>query len=130
MKLVCRYDGTHLIPSSTDSVEEWEKLRQGYEYKVEVKRARNPQFHRKAMALLQQVFDNQDKYENFEDLLVEFKLRTGWYKEHLTTKGNVIYVPKSIAFANMDEDTFAKFYSRAIDVAIKHFGCEWAEEFA
>jgi hypothetical protein len=129
MKLLCRYDGTHLIPSSADSVEAWEKLKNGQEYLVETKKARNPGHHRKAMKLLTDVFHSQEKYKNFDDLLIEFKLCTGWYKEHITMKGEVVYTPKSISFSQMDQTTFEEFYSRAIDVAINRFGYEAAVEY-
>jgi len=87
----------------------------------EHKKSRNLLFHRKFFALLKVVFDNQEKYENQEDLLVEIKLKTGHYKEHVTTKGQIIYVPRSIAFENMDQISFELFYDKAIDVVLKHF---------
>jgi hypothetical protein len=35
--------------------------------------------------------------------------------------GKIVYVPKSINFASMDQTEFEKFYSRCIDTAIKYF---------
>ena len=36
-------------------------------------------------------------------------------------KGDIVYIPKSINFASMGQDTFNEFYSRAIDIALRDF---------
>ena len=87
----------------------------------EVKKNRNYQFHKKVFGLLNMVFENQDKYTNFEDFFVEVKLRTGHYKEHTTIKDTIMYIPKSVAFDEMDEVEFAQFFNKAIDFCLKHF---------
>lgn len=86
----------------------------------EVKRARNPEAHRKAFALLRLVLDNQNTYSNIDDLLTEIKLRAGHYDEYVTSRGELVYTPRSIAFADMCEDEFAEFYSKMIDAMIRH----------
>jgi len=45
----------------------------------------------------------------------------GLYAEHITTKGKIIYVPKSMSFAEMDENEFEELYSKFIDIALQHF---------
>ena len=124
-----RFDGTYLFPASPDSIEVYSKLKQGDEYMVTTKRARNPGHHRKAFALLKQVFENQEKYETMNDLLTEFKLQCGHYKEHISLGGRVVYNPLSISFEEMEQDDFNAFYNRMIDVAIKYFNYEGAAEF-
>ena len=131
MKCVVQIDTEgRLIPATEHDAEEMAKLRPRNHYKCNITRARNPDHHRKGMRLLRDVFENQDRYETFDDLLIEFKLCTGWYAEHITTKGVLIYVPRSIEFANMDQTEFEEFYSRAIDVAIQRFGFTPASEYA
>ena len=68
------------------------------------------------MALVRLVFENQERYNSIEDLLVEFKLKVGHYKEHITTDGKIVYVPKSISFSQMDEYEFNEFYNKALNV--------------
>ena len=121
-----RHDGTYLIPSSQDSVENYEKLKEGQEYKVEVRKARNPGHHRKAFSLINRIFHNQDVYTNETDLLVELKLQCGWYDEHITTKGKVIYLPKSMDFSSMDQTEFEGFYTKLVTVAFERWGIEEA----
>ena len=92
------------------------------EVMVEIKKARNPKFHIYAMRLFRLVLNNQEKYQNMEDLLVEIKLQTGHYEEHITLGGKVIYNPKSISFAKMEEIEFKAFMSKSIDAILKFFG--------
>jgi len=95
--------------------------------RAEITKPRNSKFHRKFFALLNIAFENQDKYDNFSDFRVEISLKCGSYREHITTKGVIIYVPKSIAFSNMDELEFSELYDKALDVIIKHF-CQGSTE--
>ena len=116
---------TYLIKTSTGyqhlPEDEPLKIKDGTIVRCEIVRQRNPRHHRKLFALLNLVFRSQEKYSNLEDLLVEFKLKAGWYEEHITMNGDIIYIPKSINFASMEQDRFNEFYSRAIDIALKDF---------
>lgn len=93
-------------------IKHWETVR------CTIRRARNGMHHRKMFALLQIVLDNSDQYANIDDLLVEIKLQVGHYREHVTLNGELVLVPKSIAFSAMDQDTFDVFYRRVVDVVI------------
>jgi len=88
-------------------------------------KARNPRFHRLAISMLKHVYENQDHYKNFDDFLTEIKLRAGWYREHITLKGKVVYVPRSVNFANMKEIEFQEFMSSARDVLMATFCRNW-----
>ena len=90
-------------------------------FKAAITKTRNGGHHRKMFALLNMVFENQDRYEIFEDFLTEIKLRAGHYKEHVTMKGKVLYIPKSINFASMDQLEFNQFYEKVTEVCLKHF---------
>ena len=111
----------YLAPSLPIDVEKLSKWKFGEILRAKVSKPRNINFHRKYFALLNVAFDNQDKYDSFEDLRVEVQLKCGWYQEHVTTKGQMIYIPKSIAFANMDEIEFAELYDKAIDIILANF---------
>lgn len=101
--------------------ERLKRFKVGEPFRAEVRKPRNGQHHRLGMGMLQWVFDNQDRFDQFEDFLVEIKLRTGHYREHITLRGKVIYVPKSISFERMDEVEFGEWRSRAVDVVLKYF---------
>jgi hypothetical protein len=90
------------------------KLGAGEPLECDTRKARHPEHHRKFFALLQQAFVNQEKYRNLTDLLIALKLKTGWYDEHITAEGKLVYVPKSISFARMGQEEFEAFYKAAI----------------
>jgi len=73
------------------------------------------------MALLNLVFNNQDKYSSFDDLLVEIKLQCGHYTEHVTEGGKLCYIPKSISFGKMDQVAFDAFYAKMEQVVLRDF---------
>ena len=109
------------IPSSDKSIDKMSKIKIGEPFLMDYKPKRNYEFHKKGFALLNLIFENQDKYDTFEELRTEMVLKAGWYREHITTKGKLIYIPKSMSFAEMDEIEFAEIYSKFIDIALKHF---------
>lgn len=111
----------NFIPYDSLSAEALNKIRAGEVVECSFKKMRNPQFHRKFFALINLVFERQKKYEVLEDFLTEIKLKIGHYREHVTTKGVLIYVPKSISFNKCDEIEFRKIYSKTIDVCLAHF---------
>lgn len=118
-----------LIPAYPVDEAVFESLKPANMYKCDIRRARNPQHHRKGFALINLIFESQERYRTIEDLLVELKLRTGWYREHVRTDGSIIYVPKSISFADMDQLEFERFYDAVADIAIQEYGLKEALEF-
>lgn len=114
-------EGGHLAPDDQDTIELMQGIKTGDVLCMEYKKPRNYKFLKKFRALVQLVFDNQDKYHNKEDLVVELKLQVGHYQEHITLGGKVTYQPKSISFASMDELEFGVFYNKVVDVVLKHF---------
>jgi len=116
-----KLQGGHLCAASQQDYELMRSWRVGDVVKTKMSKPRNGKHHRKAFALFNFIFENQDKYKSLEDLLVEIKLKAGHYKEHITTKGEMIYVPKSISFSKMEQDEFDVFYNKSIDIALQHF---------
>jgi hypothetical protein len=121
MKIHLKKIAGGLVPSLPMDEEMLSKWAFNSILECDVKKPRNVAFHRKFFALVGIVFKNQDKYISQDDLLTEIKLKTGHYKEHITTKGEIIYLPKSISFAKMDEMSFSSFYDKAVDVVLQYF---------
>lgn len=110
-----------LVPSLPEDEDKLSKWANRAILEVEIKKPRNAAFNRKWRALVGIVLKNQEIYTTEEDLLVEIKLKCGHYTEHITTKKGIIYIPKSLSFAAMDEMEFSVFYDKAIDVILQHF---------
>lgn len=113
--------GGILIPDCEETEKAMQKVKNGETILIEYKKSRNVGFHKRAFALLNLVLQNQDKYNNLTDLLTEFKLKAGHYQEHISLKKGVIYIPKSISFAEMDELEFGEIYNKFIDIALRDF---------
>lgn len=109
------------VPASAVDEDLLQTYKAGQVIKATIKRPRNGAHHRKMMALLQVVFANQDKYDTLQDLLVEIKLKAGHYEEHVTMKGKLIYLPKSINFSSMTQDEFVPFYEKVLTIVLRDF---------
>lgn len=120
MKLFCKKVNGALVPLDEQDRESLKKIRAGQIIQVEYKQPRNVQFHRKFFALMNMVFENQDRYEQFQYFLNEIKFRVG-HADQQIIDGHVVFTPRSISFAAMDNTAFEAFYSRAIDVVLAHF---------
>lgn len=110
-----------LHPSAEADAEYLKRFKAGAHFKASVTMKRNGKHHRLGMALLQAVFDNQDKYLCFEHFLTEVKLLTGYVTTHISSNGDVYYIPKSIAFESMDELAFGKWKNEALSAVMQHF---------
>ena len=96
------------------AIEALRRVAQGEVVRVELRKVRNPQFHRKFFALLQLVRDSTDAWPTTESLLAGLKLEMGHADQYQARDGQTIMVPRSISFGSMDEIEFAEFYERAL----------------
>ena len=94
--------------------------------------ARNPRFHRKMFALFKFVFDALPEPEpiqfrgneitpllNFDVARKELTIMAGFYEVVGKIDGSAKAVAKSLSYASMDNEEFAKVYSAVIDVALR-----------
>ena len=89
--------------------------------KVNVTRPRNLAHHRKFFAMLNLVFANQDKYDQFNHFFAALKIGLGHCETVVLGNGAVTYLPKSISFSKMDQTEFDKFYNDACDLVARRF---------
>ena len=110
-----------LIAADQPSYEALRKWPMGQGIKATVNRVRNIKFHRKFFGLLSVIASYSDVYDNTDKALVAVKLAAGHVDWIAHPDGKALVpVPKSISFASLDEDSFSKFYSNAIDAVLKH----------
>lgn len=89
--------------------------------KCKITAPRNVKFHRKAFALFNLVFQNQEMYTDLEHLRKDLICTAGYYTERSNLHGEVIQEPKSISFAAMDEHEFNQFYDDIVNTIVKYF---------
>lgn len=107
----------HFIPSDDQSYTEAQKIPVGSEIKGV--KARNIKFHRKAFALLNMAFENQDKFEVFEVYRKVMIIRAGFYDEAPTKHGEVYFIPKSLSFENMSATDFEAWFEATLNIVSK-----------
>lgn len=123
-----------LVPVGDDDYEEKRKLKLGETYSVEIKVARNLDFHRKYFALISYAYEFLNEAET-----AKFKTKENFrkYLELLAGHCEVIYhprfnefveIPKSIAFAKMDNAEFDDLYERVKDAVFSLIGDRVSEE--
>ena len=123
-----------LVPYGDDDYEEKKKLKDGAIYSVEIKVARNLDFHRKYFAMVSYAWDFLNEAET-----ATFRTKENFRKYLEISAGHceVIYhprlqefveIPKSISFAKMDNAEFDDLYRRVKDVVFSLIGGRVSEE--
>ena len=107
-----------LRPADDDAETLLSKLKDGDLVRAEIKVPRNLAHHRKWWKLMQIVHDNQEFYPSAEAVCTAIKFGIG-HTEQFQWKGGVVKLPKSIAFAKMDQAEFEQFYERGIDYIVR-----------
>lgn len=134
MKLLVVNTPRGLVPLGDDDYEEKKKLKLGQTYSVEVKVVRNVDFHRKYFALIAYAWEflNEQETERFKD-----KENFRKYIEIAAGHCEIIFhprlqefveIPKSIAFAKMDNTAFSDLYGRVKDVIFSIIGDRVTQE--
>lgn len=111
-----RKTATGFVPVSQAAREFYASTKPGQIVDMKGRRPRNPAHHRKLFALLSLLADNREEFSSAEDALLGLKAVLGygvWKKLHPKAEREV-FVPDSIAFENMPQDEFEKFYDAAI----------------
>ena len=68
-------------------------------------------------------------HKDFEQYREDITILAGYYVQVFSVCGSrFVLRPKSISFANMEEEEFLKFYSAAVDAILKHVLIGWTIE--
>lgn len=97
------------------------RMRDGEVAVIEISRPRNVHHHRLFWALLTLVADNSRHYDMPEQVLAALKIALGHVDTIVGHDGKTYFVPKSISFAQMNQDDFAQFFDRCVDVIVRRF---------
>jgi hypothetical protein len=119
MWLIKRQDGAY-IPHDDFDYQDSQKIKAGTV--IESKRAhRNYKFHKKAFALLNTGFKNQEKYATFEIYRKVMTILAGFYDEVVSKRG-IEYLPHSISYESMGVDKFDSYYEAMTKVVADDMG--------
>jgi hypothetical protein len=134
MKLLVINTPRGLVPLGDDDYEEKRKLKLGETYSVEVKVVRNVDFHRKYFALIAyawEFLDEQEteRFKNKENFRKYIEIAAGHCDVIFHPRlQEFVEIPKSIAFAKMDNTAFSDLYGRVKDVIFSIIGDRVTQE--
>lgn len=96
--------------------------------RMEIRKSRNPGFHRLVMKLCSLIVQNSD-VPHMPAALKLLKLKTGLTEELIdSATGKVFYILGSIAFDNLDEGEFQKWSREACKVIARDYFHGWTPE--
>lgn len=120
--------GGALIPLDPQAIEFLAKLKTGAGVTVEIKRHRNPAFHRKFFALLNIAYEHWEPVEatykgqvvgkNFDQFRNDIVCLAGHFEMAVNLRGETRVTAKSISFASMGQDEFETLYSSVVNVVL------------
>lgn len=109
-----RRTATGYAPHSVKAQAWFDKDKPGDLREFKTSKPRDIVRHRKYFALLNLTFENQDKFDSIEHLRAWVQIKAG----HVELIEGV-YLPKSIAFSEMDEVEFLELYNGVINVILR-----------
>ncbi|MCK3654251.1 hypothetical protein A4G19_13115 [Pasteurellaceae bacterium Macca] len=102
----------------------------GEMYPVEIKRSRNPQFHRKVFAFFNFCFAHWsadktewkhfDERKQFDTFRKNLTVLAGFKAVSYTIDGRMRVEAESLSYGNMEQNEFERCYSALINAALKH----------
>ena len=121
-----------IFPIDEDGRKLLDVIPKGGHCKVEFIRKRNYLNHKRFFKFIEVAFDNQDFYDDPELLRKALQMASGHFEELVIRdkRGNVStqYIPKSIAFDEMDEEEFQKLFKKCIGAFLERYGNGISEE--
>lgn len=90
------------------------KLEPGEMAQAEMMFPRSGPFHRRHMKIEQSVFDAQERFRDFEQFRYWLKVGAAWVTWAAGPKGGVVPIPKSISYANADEEEFRRYHYQVV----------------
>ncbi|KKB01444.1 DUF1367 family protein [Avibacterium paragallinarum] len=122
--------GGTFVPADEMFLPALQGFKNGEMYSVEIKRTRNPQFHRKVFAFFKFCFEYwaaentelqfQSEAKQFDTFRKNLTVLAGFREVTYTIDGRMRVEPQSLSYGNMEQDEFEQCYSALINAAIKH----------
>jgi hypothetical protein len=111
-----------LVPADEAAKQAVKRWKIGETLKCSVRKPRCYTNHKRYFALLNLTFENQDKYTSFEHFRKAVQIAAGHVDELITLDGEILFMPKSIAYDTLDEMEFSKVFGETMMVCAKILG--------
>lgn len=110
-----------IIPIYNSDHDVLKRLKKNIPLNFKVTQPRNYEFHKKAMALFNLGFENQEKINSFDNYRKLMVMKAGFYTIEMSGAKPVPFAD-SLSYSSMDNNKFAEVYSRVLDVIAKELG--------
>lgn len=119
--LMLRRTATGFVPADTDAEDACRKLGIGHIFRAKVQKPRSIQHHRLAFALLSLTWKNlpeqfDGRWASFDHFRKAVALEAGHCEEILTSQGEVVRIPSSLAFDALDQVAFSPVFTSMMTV--------------
>lgn len=114
--------GHGLVPASEDDSTALGMIRLGQEVTATIRIHRSPGNHRRYFAFVRAAFDMQERYHSQEILRKALQVQAGWFDELIMPDERVCYMPRSIAWDDLDEPEFKELFGQVVQAYIDLFG--------
>jgi hypothetical protein len=111
-----------LIPADEEAKQAVKRWKMGETLRCSVRKPRCYRNHKHYFALLSLTYDNQDRYTNFEHFRKAVQIEAGHVDELIRLDGEIVLIPKSIAYDALDEMEFAKVFGETMTVCARILG--------
>jgi len=135
MKILVRNTIEGLVPLFDEDYDNKKKLKLGQDYKVQITKARNIDFHRKYFALINTGWEylNEEQAAFFHNSKEGFRksvqIAAGYFeKVYSINRNEWIEESISISFDSMDEFEFRELYQKVRDIIFTLIECNVTEE--
>jgi len=115
--------GGALFPVDDKDRERLRRVGQGEIVGFEHKKARNWKNHRRYFRFVEETFAMQDEFANEKVWRKYLQCLAGHYDLNVLTNGKTFYVPRSIAWAELEEPDFQELFGQCVDAFI-----DWYEK--
>ncbi|MDG6894543.1 DUF1367 family protein [Volucribacter amazonae] len=130
--------GGVFAPAYEMEAESLKALANNEQYEVEIKRSRNPAFHRKVFAFFNFCFEHwsaertelrfQDEKAQFDTFRKHLTVLAGFRTVTYKINGEFRVEAKSLSYANMEQEEFEQCYSALINAALVHIFANTQDE--
>lgn len=81
---------------------------------ITTRRQRSGPFHRRHFAIVTALFEAQERFEDDENFIVWLKFGAGWVTWVAGPNGGVVPIPKSVSYAEADDESFRDYHERVM----------------
>lgn len=110
-----------LFPYYKSDMNDFEKLFNNVVYFIDIKKPRNILHHKKLFAVAKCVIANMPENSVWHNkapysLIKAAEMQAGYVDEQIRLDGEVVFIPQSIKFENMDQAEFHILYDKIINI--------------